>query len=269
METYFGQVLLVFIGATFSILLTLGAAHLVNQRDRRENQRLSAMMVMSNIEKFARTMEERSERMAVNDSIAAWLLSKPIEELELLPDNELRQMVNDATSAQFLSHDKSAENIFSNNIETWTNIGNVQFIDRVGQCFSAMNTVEDYWNKWVTDLDETTKAIQHHPDDYEGGTLGIKLMKNEKVRSLLHSIHARRGWLNYVAATMRYHNLHNMEAMGITEEEVKAFTNDREKDAENENPAPRVKEYYTPDLSADSLFTFGELDLRIDSLKGK
>ena len=268
-ETYFGQLLLVFIGATVSILLTLGAANLVNSRNRRENQLLSAMMVMSNIEQFARTMETRSERMASNDSIAAWLLSKSVEELELLPDKELLHMVNQATTLQFLSHDKSAENIFSNNIETWTNIGNVQFIDRVGQCFSAMNTVEEYWNKWVNEVDETTKLIHYHPDDYEGSTLGIKYMKNEKVRSLLQAIHMRRGWLNYVAATMRYHNLHNMESIDITEEEVIAFTDDRDRDAENDNPAPRAAEYYTPALSADSLFSFDALDMKLDSLKGR
>lgn len=214
-------------------------------------------------------MEARSARMAPNDSIATWLLGKSIDELALLPDKELRQMVNTATTLQFLSHDKSAENIFTNNVETWKNIGNFQFIDRVGQCFMAMNTVEEYWNSWVTEVDEATKVITYHPDDYEGETIGIKYMKDEKVRAVLQGIHNRRGWLDYVAATMRYHNRHNMEAMGISEEEVMAFTDDREKGAENNQKPPRADEYYTPVISLDSLVTFRELDLRIDSLKGR
>ena len=266
-ETYFGQVLLVFIGASFSILLTLGAANLIQKRERRENQRLSAMMVMSHIENFARNAEKFSERMAPNDSTAAWLLSKPIEELELLPDNELINMVYHASSVQFMSHDKSVESIFSNNTETWKNLGNFDFIDQVGSCFAGMNTVEEYWNKWVTEMEESTKKIKNHPDNYEGGTLGIKYMKDESMRSLLQSIHARRGWLNYVAATMRYYNLHNMECMGITEEEVIEFANAREEGSKNNNPAPRDTEYYTPALQPDSLFTFRELELRLDSLK--
>ena len=119
------------------------------------------------------------------------------------------------------------------------------------------------------EVDETTKAIDYHPDDYEGSTLSIKYMKNEKVRSLLQAIHTRRGWLNYVAATMRYHNLHNMASIDISEEEVIAFTDNRERDAENDNPVPRSAEYYSPALNADSLFTFGALNMMLDSLKGR
>ncbi len=68
---------------------------------------------------------------------------------------------------------------------------------------------------------------------------------------------------------MRYHNRHNMEAMGISEEEVMAFTDNREKSAENKQKPPRSDEYYTPAILLDSLVTFRELDLRIDSLKGR
>lgn len=46
----------------------------------------------------------------------------------------------------------------------------------------AMNTVEEYWNDWVNEMDEATKVITYHPDDYEGETIGIKYMKDEKVR---------------------------------------------------------------------------------------
>lgn len=266
MDTYFGQLLLVFIGATVSIVLTIGSAAMLEKRERRENQRLSAMMVMSNIESFARTMDLRSKRMALNDSIAVWLLSKPFEELELLPENELDDLISRASTVQFLSHDKSAENIFTNNIETWKNIGNVQFIDCVGQCFAAMNTVEEYWNKWVTEVDQSVHNIAYHPENYEGSTTAMKTIRDEKIRSLFQNIHNRRGWLSYVAATMRYHNRHNMEAIGITEEEVLEFTDDREQGAENTHPAPRAMEFYTPALDPDSLFTFRELDLRLDSL---
>lgn len=267
-DTYFGQLLLVFIGATISLVLTMGVARRAEKRERQENQRLSAMMVMSNIESFARTMDSRSNRMAYNDSVASWLLSKPLEELELLPENTLQDLLDHATDVQFLSHDKTAESIFSNDIETWKNIGNVQFIDCVGQCFSAMNTVEEYWNNWVTQIDELIHDIGYHPDMYEGNTIPMKYLYSDKMRSILRNIHNRRGWLSYVAATMRYHNRHNMEAIGITEEEVWAFTDTRENDAENQNPAPRALDYYTPFLTSDSLVTFSEFDRLLDSLKG-
>ena len=188
-ETYFGQVLLVFIGASFSILLTLGAANLIQKRERRENQRLSAMMVMSNIESFARNLDDHTKHMASNDSIATWLISRPIEDLELKPERELNSLIDQATDFLFISRDKSAENIFTNNIETWKNIGNLQFIDRVGQCFAAMNSVEEYWNNRVNDVNETVLDIKDHPDNYEGSTVPIKILRSSKMRRTLTGIH--------------------------------------------------------------------------------
>ena len=265
-DTYFGQVLLVFIGASFSILLTLGTAELINRREKRENQRLSAMMVMSNIESFARTLEDHSKYMASNDSIATWLINKPIEDLELMPENELNSMIDQATNLLFLSRDKSAENIFTNNIETWKNIGNVKFIDNVGQCFAAMSAVEEYWNKRVNDVNETILDIKDHPGNYEGNTVPLKILHSTKMRRTLTGIHYLKNYLSYVAATLRYYNQYNMEAIGITEKEIMAFTDDREERAEYEAGAPDASNYYVPPLNPDSLNTFEEFDLRIDSL---
>lgn len=266
-ETYFGQVLLVFIGATFSILLTLSAAYLVNKRERRENQRLSALMVMSNIESFARNLEEHSEILAINDSVATWLLNKPMEDLELMPEKELNNLIDQATNFLFLSRDKSAENIFTNNIETWKNIGNEVFIDRVGQCFASMNSVEEYWNKRVNDVNQAILDIKDHPDNYEGSTVPIKILRSSKIRRTLTGIHYLKAYLSYVAATMRYFNLYNMETIGITEQEVMDYTDARDRESENPNEAPDFNEFYSDPINPDSLFTFRELELRLDSLK--
>ena len=125
LNTFFGQILLVFVGSTFSILLTLGIAFLMERQKRQDDRRLSAMMVMSNIEIFSRHLDDISDYMASNDSIATWLLSKPVEDLELMPEMELDNLINQTFNLLFLTYDKSAENIFSNNIETWKNMGNV------------------------------------------------------------------------------------------------------------------------------------------------
>ena len=71
-----------------------------------------------------------------------------------------------------------------------------------------------------------------------------------------------------MAATMRYHNLHNMEAIGIPEKEVMDFTDVREQETENPNEAPDFTDFYSEPISFDSLTLFRDLDMRIDSLKG-
>ena len=105
------------LSTTISLALTLAVAAFMNAKHRDKDRRLSAMMVMSNIESFARTLETRSERMAPSDSLAAWLLNTPLEELELMPENELSDLISQATNVATLNHDHSAENVFSNNIE--------------------------------------------------------------------------------------------------------------------------------------------------------
>ena len=52
------------LGITISILLTFGTNALIQQRRKAQDRKMTALMVMSNIESFARTLETRSNRMA-------------------------------------------------------------------------------------------------------------------------------------------------------------------------------------------------------------
>ncbi len=147
-------------------------------------------------------------------------------------------------------------------------MGNVQFINQVGQCFSAMNMTEERWNGWVTEVEGTLRDIKDHPEKYEGKTIPVKCIRSEKMRHTLKGVHYWKSWLSYMAATMRYHNLHNMEAIGIPEKEVMDFTDVREQETENPNEAPDFTDFYSEPISFDSLTLFRDLDMRIDSLKG-
>ena len=265
---FWKQIGMIVIGTTISLVLTIVAAKLMEVNQRAKDRRLSAMMVMSNIEVFARNAEELSEYLASNDSVATWLLNKPIEDLELLPPEELNGVVDQATVLPFLSRDKSAENIFSNNIETWKNMGNVQFIDKVGQCFSTMSMVEEYWNKRVTDINNTILDIKDHPSDYEGSSIPIKILRTEKMRRSLNGIHYLRAWFSHVAATMRYYNRYNMESIGITEQEVIEYTAFREKGDENQGEEPDFNDFYSDPISPDSLSSMHEYDARLEELRG-
>lgn len=267
--SFWKQIGMIVIGTTISLIFTIVAASLMENLQRSKDRRLSAMMVMSNIERFSRNINEISEYLASNDSIATWLLSKPLEELELMPEEELASLLEQATSLLFLTYDKSAENIFSNNIETWKNMGNVQFIDRVGECFSAMNMVEERWNTWVTDVEKTMRDIKDHPENYKGGTVTMKSLQSEKVRHMLAGIHYWRAWLSYMAATMRYHNLGNMESIGIPEQEVMEYTDAREKESKNKKDAPDFSNFYSAPISPENLTSMREYNARLEQLKSK
>ena len=105
---FWKQIGMIDIGTTISLSFTLLAAKLTENAQRAKDRRLSAMMVMSNIEKFCRILDDNAKVMAPIDSLATWIVSKPIEELELMPEDELDKIVVQAVSTFFLSYDKSA-----------------------------------------------------------------------------------------------------------------------------------------------------------------
>ena len=268
-KTFWKQLGMLILGTTISLVLTITAATLMEKHQRSKDRKLSAMMVMSNIEMFARNMEAHEAYLSSLDSVATWLLSKPVEELDLLPEEELSGLIDQATGFIFVYHDKSAESIFSKNIDTWKNMGNVRFIDNVGSCFSTMNQAEEYWNKWMTDVSNSKVEVKNHPDDYEGNTIPAKLIRSNKVRSKMQGIHAFRAWFLNVAATMRYQNRINMLAIGIDEQDVMDYTNDRELGVDVEEDSPDISQFFKPTISPDSLTSMRDLDSRLDSLMGR
>lgn len=263
---FWKQIGMIIIGTTISLIFTLVAAKITDNVQRAKDRKLSAMMVMGNIEAFARLLDSYGTDLASCDSITTWLLCRPVEELELLPEDELNSLINQATAYPFLSYDKSAEKIFSNNIDTWKNMGNVVFIYSVGQCFSSMSSIEEYWNKRVTAINDAILHIKDHPNDYEGCNIPIKILRSDKIRRMLSGSHYMRAWFGQGAAIMRYNNRKNMKAIGISEQEVLEFNNDLEMLTVTTGDEPNFSDFIPDPINPDSLFSLRELDTRLQQL---
>ena len=257
------------VGTTISIVLTFGTAGLLDRCQRIEDRKMSAMMVMSNIEKFSRTAEEMSQKIARCDSIGAWMLSLPKDSLDLIPPEEVQNLLLEVmTLVDPLTHDKTAENIFSNNIETWKNMGNFRFIDNVGVCFSKMNANEANWNQWVNEYEATISDVvsQMKPGEHSF----TKLLNDNSFRQKLVDFHVRKAWLEYVAANIRYLNSMNSQLIGIDEDEVMAFTDERSRDILISKEKPKQADFRTDTISFDSLTTLRPVIQHFDSiLQGK
>ena len=256
------ELVLTIIATTISIILTFGTAALLERCQRVDDRKLSAMMVMSNIEQFSRNLDILAQDMAYRDSVATWLLSLPVDKLDNIPPEEMTNPINTVVALDLLSHDRSTEGIFSNSSDTWKNLGNFQFIDNVGSSFSEMNDIEQHWNDWVNENVATVNDVLTHMRPGEH-TL-TKLLTNNTFRQLLETFHARQNWVQYASAHCRSLNQKNMELIGITEEEIMDFTDQRErKDDGNE---PTVSEFRTKQLSPDSLTTLQPMIQHIDSI---
>lgn len=256
-----------FLATTLSIILTFGTTEMVNHCQRLNDRRLSAMMVMGNIETFSRKVEEMANSMARRDSIATWMLSLPQDSLDLIPPSEMVDLINEVIAGiDFLTHDKTAESIFSSNIETWKNMQKFQFIDNVGSCFSEMNADENYWREWVKGFEEAVNDVLEHPEEHSGERTCTKLLRNDVFRQKIESFHVRQYWLEYLAAKYRYLNQKSAKMMDIKYEEVETFADERLNEVNINEVEPLQSHFRKKPLKADSLNTLRPIKLHIDSI---
>lgn len=126
------ELLMTFIGATLSIILTFGTAHFVDQKQQREDGRQMAMMVihdMENTSDYFRTYSKEDEQ-AFNTVQYVLEHKKNLAEI---PYDSLVAFVQyvTASSDQAYSYDDSSERTFFSSHEAWKTINNAAFIDQV------------------------------------------------------------------------------------------------------------------------------------------
>ena len=256
-----------FLATTLSIILTFGTTSLVEHCQRVKDRKLSAMMVMGNIETFSRKVDDMAQSMARRDSIATWMLSLPQDSLDFIPASEMVDLINEVVAGiEFLTHDKTAESIFSSNIETWKNMQKFQFIDNVGSCFSEMNADENYWKEWVEGFELAVNDVLEHPDEHPGERTVTKLLRNVVFRQKIESFHVRQSWLKYISAKYRYLNQRSARMMDIDYQEVEDFADERLKEVEINGTEPMQSDFRTKPLDVNSLNTLRPTIQHIDSV---
>jgi len=263
------DLLVAFAGTTLSIILTFGTSALLDRINREKDRELTALMVLSSIESSARTLENSDAFMARKDTLASWLLSIPLEDVGQLPAETLMPAIAEVMANYAVSTDKTIETIFSSNTDTWKNMGSFQFIDNVGQCYAALRAIENDWKEQVAGIGSEYALIMEHPELYPGKTLPEKILSHQAVRIQMKAIPQRREWLRYAVASIREVNRYNMALIGISEEEVMAFTDEQSyinNLGQEANAAYMRGDFAFPTLTLDSLYSIrAEMQL-VDSL---
>lgn len=243
-------------GTTVSLVLTFGTAQFIEIKQRAKDRRLTALMVMSNIEAFAQQLDTMWIQAAYADTATAWLLNIPKDSLDEMDQDDLLPIIAKAKNIGFMTYDKTTENIFSNNIETWKNMGNFQFIDMVGKSFSLMRLCEEKWNHYQEDLSNIFNEIASHPDQYPGETRAAKIARDPGMRQKLLMIHSLRSWAYFNAECLRYYNRKNMKAVDITEQELMEFMEKRKQEITIDQAEPNFADFSIPKIDPDSLTTY-------------
>ena len=254
-----------FLATTLSIILTFGTTGLVEYCQRVKDRKMSAIMVLSTIENFSTNVDLMAQKMARCDSIGTWLLSLPQDSLDKIQPEEVTGILNEMlTLIDYMSHDKTAENIFGNSFETWKNMGNrnYRFIESVGDSFAKINAYESNWNEWVKEYEKTLNNVlsEMQPGEH---TL-TKLLNDNGVRQKLESFHVRKYWLDFISAHNHYLNKKNLSIIGLKEKDIKAYTDRRKREELPDEPQP--SDFRSEQLKPDSLYTLKQIKQHIDSI---
>ena len=247
---------------TISIILTFGTNALLIHYRQAKDRKMTAMMVMGNIETFANHLEQCANHMGWNDTLAAYLLAIPVDSLDFVDQSQLLYCINNVTAYYTLNHDKSAENIFSNSIDTWKNIGNFEFIENTGKCFADIKNIKEIYDEFLSTTDHIRNRMMQDLEACPGNTLGSKVLHDKEYRNHLAHIHSQSEYYHYLAAYVRWKNAKNMQLMDVSEEELKHFIEERDKNQITIGEAPEQESFRTPVINPDSLPDFKDWLIR-------
>lgn len=142
------ELLMTFAGATLSIILTFGTAHILDEKQQREDGRQTAMMVIHDMENsadiFSQYVKQEEEYFNISQCVR-----ENKRNLDAVGADSLLQFVTyvTASAGQNYVFDDSSERTFLSSQEAWKNIDNAAFIDAVQDFYHNRRVIYSVLNK--------------------------------------------------------------------------------------------------------------------------
>ena len=224
------------LGTTISILLTFGTTALVNSKKKENAQRLTAMMIIQDIDNSIETLRNIIEEEENCYNAAQYALSH-IDSIATMPSDTLEMVVEYIMPGMSISmsneFDDSKERIFHSSQDSWNNLNDVAFIDNMEEFYKTrrmiqgvLKTGEDMY-LWLKPIskEEAIHAFQDGCFDSleEAGRYVESKLKEKRVRRYIEYYFQRKQGLQALLEGWSSINEENKFLMNITEEDLKAF----------------------------------------------
>jgi len=143
------ELVLTTIATTISIILTFGTAHYFEQKQKKADARLMAMMVIYDMDNTAKQLREAGESNANQAEFARYVWENfarldSIEEDMMKP--AVSYIVQESSAQRDYPLDDASEKIFLSSQDSWKNINNPGFIDAVQHFYVERHQFFDYIN---------------------------------------------------------------------------------------------------------------------------
>ena len=235
------QFLISVLGTAIGVGLTFAVNNRMENRKKEQAQRLTAMMVIHDIDETIDQVKKMKEEMESGYDKTMYVMEH-LNQMDSVPDDTIYKAV------EYLLHrdrdfrfDVSKEKIFHSSPDTWQNLGSMKFIDNVQsfyfdrQSFQESMNKSDIWREPVP-MNEYEK-IQVPNDDLltvdqyvkQYNTLIREFLKekldDKQVQHYITFSAWRMTQLNGIVDEWTYKNNENKFLMSITDEELEDYVN--------------------------------------------
>ena len=206
------ELLLTILATSISIVLTFGTAYYLEHHQKMNSQRQMAMMIIHDI-------DSSIEQMEMVDSIIREYRDIQLQVVEgrFQKDIMFAPVILSLHDPIGIEFHETTERIFTSNVDTWSTIGKVDFIDNVSHCYLLRNhykrDIIDAFHKKIRPDDSELKALPL--DDYLDVDADVFLMQSE-----------------ITINEMKADNELNKTIMGITDKDMEKFVENKIKNNE-------------------------------------
>lgn len=181
------QFIISVLGTSIGVGLTFGIGRMIENQKKEQAQRVTAMMVIHDIDESVSTLKEMKDDMEMLYNAMTYTRNH-IDDLDAVPNDTIYM------AAQFLMSndhefrfDMSKEKIFHSSPESWQNLGSMKFIDNVQSFYFDRQAFQDMRNNSVI-WKEPVPVIEAERIGVEESDLDLdQYMKqyNERIREFL------------------------------------------------------------------------------------
>ena len=234
------QFLISVMGTAIGVGLTFAVSHRIENRKKEQAQRLTAMMVIHDIDESVKSLKTLKESMETQYNVVLFVQER-LDQLDSVPFDTLNKMIEFITSDdQDFRFDMSKEKIFHSSPETWQNLGSMKFIDNVQSFYYERQSFQDLQNKssiWIKpvsqseyekiQIDNSNMSWEEYLDKYYALLLDFlkNQLSNDHIKYYIDCTPYRLNVLVELIENWMKMNDENKFLMSITDEELENYVN--------------------------------------------
>ena len=231
-----GSFFVTVLGTAIGVALTFIVSGILERRSKAQVQRLTAIMVIHDIDNSIKIIKEMREEEERNGELLRLAL-KQRDQLEGMPFDTLSRVLGVLIDSRSdFSFDTSKEKIFNSDLDTWQNLGNMAFLDNVQTFYHYRKGAQDainestVWERPIPNEEYMQLIMDSGWVTEEEFAAILQPLLEEKLHEnrVVYYINVSSSRLDYLTQLIDYWtglNDENKFLMGLTDQELEDYVN--------------------------------------------